>query len=189
MEVKEAIALVKPQLTKARFDHTLRVAEVAVKLARVYGEREDKAELAAIFHDYAKYCPLDEMKQTIISNGLPIDLLEYDSELWHGPVGALLVEQVGITDIDIGNAIRYHTTGRANMSKLELIVFLADYIEPARDFPGLQDVRDMANKDLISAALLVSRNTIEYLLKKGAGIYPDAIHAYNDLVNRTTSRL
>src|SRR5699024_5245340 len=116
----EAIAHVKPHLTKERFDHTLRVAQTAVKLAEVYNESTEKAELAAIFHDYAKYRPLAELRRWIGQSYLPKDLLDYHHELWHGPVGAMLIErEYGIKDTDVQNAIYYHTTGKANMSKLE----------------------------------------------------------------------
>src|SRR5690606_29604756 len=113
---------------------------------------------------------------------LPKDLLLYHHELWHGPVASFMIEQeYGVEDEAIKKAIYYHTTGRANMSDLELIVFVADYIEPGRSFPGLDEVRDMAQKDLVGAAWMVSRNTINYLMEKKNSIYPDTFHAYNDL--------
>ena len=185
MEINEAIGIVEPHLKRNRFEHTLRVMETAEKLAVRYDVSPEKAKLASIFHDYAKYRPLDEMKQLITNSDLPQDLLEHHSELWHGPVGALLVEKEhGITDKAILGAIRYHTTGKAGMNKLEMIVYLADYIEPGRDFPGLNEVRKEAERDLIYACWMVSRNTINYLMKQEATIYPDSIHAYNDFTKR-----
>lgn len=182
MNKKEAITLVENHLTKERFEHTLRVAETAVMLASKYHVSEEKAELAAIFHDYCKYRSLREMKNIIQTTYLPKDLLLYHHELWHGPVASVKIEEeYGITDDEIKSAIYYHTTGRANMSKLELVVFVADYTEPGRSFPGLDEVREMANVDLIKAAWMVSRNTIQYLMQKNNRIYPDTFHAYNDL--------
>lgn len=182
MEKNDAIASVKPFLTKERFEHTLRVAETAVKLAKIYDVSPEKAEIASIFHDYCKYRPLDEMQRIIQSTDLPKDLLLYHHELWHGPVASVMIEQeFGITDDEIKSAIYYHTTGRAHMSDLELIVFVADYIEPGRSFPGLDEVREVAEKDLIQTAWMISRNTINYLIKKKNRIYPDTFHAYNDL--------
>ncbi|OZU89907.1 phosphohydrolase [Virgibacillus indicus] len=185
MEIKEAIEHVRPHLTQKRFDHTLRVAETAVSLADQYKVSKEKTELAAIFHDYAKYRPLDEMKRWIISSRLPKDLLLYHHELWHGPVGAILIErEFGIKDPDIQLPIQYHTTGRAHMSEIEKVIFLADYIEPGRSFPGIEEVRNMARKDLTHACLLASRNTIQFLMNKKATIYPETFHAYNDLIKQ-----
>ncbi|GAB3050647.1 bis(5'-nucleosyl)-tetraphosphatase (symmetrical) YqeK [Virgibacillus ainsalahensis] len=185
MKIDEAINYVKPLLTKERFEHSLRVAETAVKLAKLYDESEEKAELAGVCHDYCKYRPLEKMKKQILESSLPKDLLQFHHELWHGPVGALLLEkELGINDKSIQNSVHYHTTGRANMSKLELIIFLADYIEPGRSFPGIDEVREMAEQDLIQACWMTSKNTIQYLMKKNVPVYPDTFHAYNDLTKK-----
>ncbi|CDO01829.1 phosphohydrolase [Oceanobacillus picturae] len=182
MEIRKAKELVEPHLTEARFDHSLRVAETARYLADLYGGSKEKAELAGILHDYAKYRPLEEMEQQIKAFNLPNDLLDFHSELWHAPIGAILVEEeCGLKDEDIKGAIKYHTTGRANMTKLEKIIFLADYIEPGRSFPGIEEVRESAKTNLEHACWLAVRNTIQYLIRKNAKIYPDTFHAYNDL--------
>lgn len=185
MNKNEAISIVERFLTKERFDHTLRVANTAVTLAKQYNVPVEKAELASIFHDYCKYRSLEEMERIIQTSYLPKDLLQYHHELWHGPVASLKVEEeYGIKDEEIKSAIYYHTTGRAHMSDLELIVFVADYIEPGRDFPGLEEVRLMSEKDLTTTAWMVSQNTINYLLQRKNRIYPDTFHAYNDLTKR-----
>lgn len=185
MKKNDAINHVKPHLTKDRFKHTLRVAETAGKLAALYDQPSDKVELAAVFHDYAKYRALDEMKRWIINSRLPKDLLHYHHELWHGPVASILIDrEYGIVDPEIRNAIMYHTTGRANMSKIEMIIYLADYIEPGRSFPGVDEVREIAMHDLIRSCWLISRNTINFLMQKKVTIYPDTFHAYNDFTKR-----
>lgn len=185
MKMDEAAKLIKPHLTVERYEHTLRVAETAVELAARYGESAEKAELAAIFHDYAKYRPLDEMRRWILNSPLPKDLLQYHHELWHGPVGSILINrEYGIDDPEICQAIYYHTTGRANMSKLEMIIFLADYMEPGRSQPGVEEVREVAKQDLVKACWFVSRNTIQFLMQKKATIYPDTFYAYNDFTRR-----
>jgi len=185
MKIEEAISLVQSQLTIKRFEHTLRVADTAKKLANLYEVDEKKAELAAILHDFAKDFPTDKLKQLVIEGKFPRDLLLFNQELWHGPVGSyILKNEHGITDADVLNAVRFHTTGRAQMSKLELIVYVADYIEPGRRFPGVEEVRALAQKDLFEAAWTVSRNTINFLLQKNTLVYPDTIHVYNDLTQR-----
>jgi predicted HD superfamily hydrolase involved in NAD metabolism len=186
MNRDRAIEAVKKQLTKERFEHTLRVAETGKHLAKLYNGSLVKTELAAILHDYAKYREPEEMARWIkTTKVLPKDLLNYHRELWHGPVGAVLVErECGIKDKDILSAIYYHTTGRAMMSKLEMIIFLADYIEPKRSFPGVEEVRKMAEIDLLRACWMASRNTCMFLMQKEATVYPDTFNAYNDLTIR-----
>ncbi|WP_067727353.1 bis(5'-nucleosyl)-tetraphosphatase (symmetrical) YqeK [Oceanobacillus damuensis] len=185
MKIDMAIEKVRPHLTESRFQHSLRVAETAVKLAGLYNVSPAKAEIAAVFHDYAKYRPLEEMKHWIVKSTLPKDLLLYHHELWHGPVGALLIQaEHGIADREIQEAIQYHTTGRANMSMLDKIIYLSDYIEPGRNFPGVDEVREMAGKDLTKACWMASRNTIDHLMRKQGTIYPDSFYAYNDLTNK-----
>jgi predicted HD superfamily hydrolase involved in NAD metabolism len=157
----------------------------AIDLAKKYGVDEKKAELAAIFHDYAKFRPKEEMKQIIIKQGFSKDLLLFNSELWHAPVGAYLVEtEAGITDQEVLDAIRYHTSGKPGMTLLEKIIYLADYIEPGRHFPGVEEVRELAKESLDKALIKAVHNTIEFLMKKSQAVYPDTFYTYNDLVKK-----
>lgn len=185
MEREEALKLVKKQLTDHRYQHTLGVMETAIALAKRYGGHEKKAELAAIFHDYAKFRPKNEMKEIIIDQGFPRDLLEYNSELWHAPAGAYLVEkEAGISDPEVLEAIRYHTSGRPGMTLLDKIIYLADYIEPGRHFPGVEEVREMAKVNLDKALIKSIQNTMMFLLKKNQTVYPDTFYTYNDLIKK-----
>lgn len=185
MDFEEARRIVKDQLTKDRYEHTLRVCETAMNLAEIYRESKKKVILASLFHDYAKCLPKEQLKQLVQTYKLPSQLLDYHHELWHGPVGAKLVEDKHeIKDEDILNAIRFHTTGRPQMSQIELIVFISDYIEPARSFPGLDEVRKLAKENLQKAAQQALKNTIIHLVNKNALIYPDTILAYNDLTKK-----
>lgn len=185
MEREEALKLVKEQLTDHRYQHTLGVMETAIALAKQYGENEQKAELAAIFHDYAKFRPKEEMKEIIASQGFPQDLLEFNSELWHAPAGAYLVEkEAGVSDPEVLGAIRYHTSGRPGMNLLEKIIYLADYIEPGRHFPGVEEVREMAKENLEKALIMAIKNTIIFLMKKNQTVYPDTFYTYNDLIKK-----
>jgi predicted HD superfamily hydrolase involved in NAD metabolism len=183
MKREEALELVKKQLTEHRYQHTLGVMETAIALAEQYGADVKKTELAAIFHDYAKFRPKDEMQTIISTKGFPLDLLEYNSELWHAPAGAYLVEhEAGIADKEVLEAIRYHTSGRPGMTLLEKVIYLADYIEPGRHFPGVEEVRELAKEDLDKALIKAVQNTIMFLMKKNQTVYPDSFHTYNDLV-------
>lgn len=183
MNREQALEIVNEQLTDHRYQHTIGVMNSAIELAERFGADVKKAEMAAIFHDYAKFHPKEEMKACIIAKDMPSDLLEYNSELWHAPVGAYLVEtKVGITDREILEAIRYHTSGRANMSLLEKVVYLADYIEPGRHFPGVEEVRELAQRDLDEALIQAVKNSILFLMKKNQSVYPLTLTMYNDLV-------
>lgn len=185
MEREEALKLVKVQLTDHRYQHTLGVMETAIALAKQYGGDEQKAELAAIFHDYAKFRPKDEMKEIIIEQGFPQNLLEYNSELWHAPAGAYLAEkEAGIIDPEVLEAIRFHTSGRPGMTLLDKIIYLADYIEPGRHFPGVEEVRNVAKENLDKALIMAVKNTIIFLLKKNQTVYPETFYTYNDLIRK-----
>lgn len=182
MNRREALQIVKKHLPEHRYIHTIGVTDTAITLAKQYGADEKKAEIAGVFHDYAKYRPKQEMIDIIHAENLPKDLLLYSSELWHAPVGAILVKkEIGITDEEILDAIRSHTTGRAGMTTLEKVVLLADYIEPNRSFPGVDEVRELAKQDLDKATIVSIQNTIQFLLNKNELIYPKTIETYNDL--------
>jgi predicted HD superfamily hydrolase involved in NAD metabolism len=183
MDRNKALAIVKEQITEKRYIHTLGVMDTAIHLAKQYHVDVQQAETAAIFHDYAKFRPIDEMKKVILEQHFDQRLLEYNPELWHAPVGAYLVEkEVGITDVDVLNAIRYHTSGRVGMTPLDKIIYLADYIEPGRKFPGVEEARSLAEKDLDEALIYSVRHTILFLMNRNQTVYPDTFEFYNDLL-------
>ncbi|KQL53482.1 phosphohydrolase [Heyndrickxia shackletonii] len=183
MDRTKALSIVKEQITEKRYIHTIGVMETAIQLAKEYGADQKKAETSAIFHDYAKFRPLDEMKRIIVEQKFDARLLQFNPELWHAPVGAYLVEkEVGIKDAEILNAIHYHTSGRIGMTLLDKIIYLADYIEPGRNFPGVEEARELAHVNLNKALIYSVRNTIQYLLNRNQTVYPDTVDFYNDLV-------
>ncbi|WP_257346111.1 bis(5'-nucleosyl)-tetraphosphatase (symmetrical) YqeK [Pseudalkalibacillus decolorationis] len=184
MNKEEALEIVKPHLTEHRYEHTIGVMNTAIDLAERFNGDKDKAMLAAVFHDYAKFRPKDEMESIIIREELGKDLLKYGKELWHAPVGAYLVKsEVGITDEEILQAIRSHTSGRVGMSLLEKIIFLADYIEPSRHFPGVDEVRETSEQNLDEAVRQALMNTVIFLMKQNQLIYPETLYTYNDIAN------
>jgi predicted HD superfamily hydrolase involved in NAD metabolism len=87
-----------------------------------------------------------------------------------------------VTDPEILQAVRYHTTGRAGMSLLEKVVCVADYIEPNRNFPGVEDIRSLAEQDLNEALAVALGGTIRFLIEQRKTVYPLTLIAYNDLV-------
>ncbi|MCD8503134.1 MAG: bis(5'-nucleosyl)-tetraphosphatase (symmetrical) YqeK [Bacillaceae bacterium] len=185
MNKEEAIKIVKAHLPEKRYRHTLGVLQTAVDLAKIYHACEHEVTLAAIFHDYAKYHAVEEMRSTIISESLDERYLHYGDELLHGPIGAYLVKtKFGIGNERVLNAIRYHTTGRVGMTLVEKIIFIADYIEPGRNFPGVDEVRNVVTCDLDLAVIYAIQNTVQFLMKKQMPIFPDTIDTYNSLIKR-----
>jgi predicted HD superfamily hydrolase involved in NAD metabolism len=177
------IEAVSAQMPDKRWQHTLGVMETSVKLARHYGADPVQAETAAILHDVAKYWPVERMRDIIEQNGLSPELLKYDKQLWHAEVGAFVAEQeYEITDPEILGAIRYHTSGREGMSLLEKVVCLADYIEPGREFPGVDEIRRLSMVSLEEGLIAGFDSTISLLLQKRRIVFPLTVLARNDLV-------
>lgn len=115
---------------------------------------------------------------------MPAHLLDHNPELWHAPVGAYLVQrEAGVQDEDILDAIRYHTSGRPGMTLLEKVIYVADYIEPNRAFPGVDEVRKLAETDLNQALIQSIKNTMVFLMKKNQPVFPDTFLTYNWLVS------
>lgn len=191
MYEEEAIRLIEKVLPRKRYEHTLRVVKEAQILAERYHVDVDKARLASVLHDYAKYRPIEEMRKTVQQvPELPEDLLDCSGEILHAFVGAYYVKkEVGIQDEDILSAIRFHTTGRGNMTDLEKVVFLADFIEPMRSFPQLDKVREKALTSLDLACLAALKINVTYLVGKNAFIYKDTFEAYNYFVKITSGRV
>lgn len=183
MDKAKALEIVKETLPAKRYQHTLGVLETATRLAEKYGGDIKKVELAAIFHDYAKYRSIEEMNLIVKNEGLDQKLTKYGKELLHGPVGAYyLSTEIGICDEAILNGIRYHTTGRASMTLLEKIIYIADYIEPNRNFQGVAEVRMVVKESLDNALIMAIGNTIKFLVTRRQPVYPGTLDAYNDLL-------
>ncbi|MDD9147615.1 bis(5'-nucleosyl)-tetraphosphatase (symmetrical) YqeK [Sporolactobacillus sp. CQH2019] len=183
MKIEEAEQAIRNILPEKRFAHSLGVSRTAGKLAEAYGADTDKAKLAGMLHDIVKYFPDDQLKKIILGRSdISDDYLNYSAKLWHAPAGAAYVqEHYGIDDREVLNAIIYHTTGRKGMTDLEKIIFLADYIEPGRDFPGVDEVRAAARHSLDEAVYQELQRTIIHLLDKRQRVYPKTFEAYNDL--------
>ncbi|WP_425517610.1 bis(5'-nucleosyl)-tetraphosphatase (symmetrical) YqeK [Paenibacillus oenotherae] len=179
----EMIEAVRAEMPERRWTHTVGVMETAVVLAERFGADPVKAERAAILHDVAKYWPTSRMETIIREEGLPADLLQYDKELWHAPVGAFVAERdYGVTDPEVLDAIRYHTSGREGMTLMDKIVCLADYMEPGRDFPAVNKIREIAEYSVENALIAGFDSTIAYLLEQGRRVYPLTVMARNDLI-------
>ena len=162
------------------------MAHAAVHLAKKYGGDAKKAELAGWIHDCAKELKLDEMRAVVKDAGLALDEHMLASRaLLHGPAGSILARtRYDVDDEEIAGAIFYHTTGRPDMTLMEKIIFLADYIEPQRDFPGVEELRRLAEIDLDRALIASYDCTLRHLMDEGDFIYELTFQGRNNLVLR-----
>lgn len=145
----------------------------SASLAMCYGEDVEKAMTAGLLHDCAKYCSSEEQIILCRKHGIKLTRSELDMPaLVHAKLGAYLAHhKYKIKDKDILNAISYHTTGRPEMSLLEKIVYIADYIEPNRKIiPGLQEIRSLVFQNIDHAVYLSAQKTVEYLMKNGRAV-------------------
>lgn len=167
---EEMLSLLKTDLSEHRFIHTLGVIDTSVALSKLYGADANVCRIAATLHDCAKYMSKNQMLEMIDRHCIKLYPGESENaELLHAPAGAALAqEKYGVTDEKILSAIRNHTLGPSSMSLEDAIVFVADFIEPNRkSFGGLEDVRQLAGKDLSSAINECKRLTREYCMQKG----------------------
>ncbi len=165
----------KRKLSENRYLHTLGVEETCVKLARHYSVDAYKARIVGLLHDCAKCLEDSKLLEIAQNNAIPVREVEYKNPyLLHGKVGAFLAEnEYGISDTEVLEAIRNHTTGNINMRCLEKIVFIADYIEPGRKaLPGMEEIRVKAYQDLDETMILILNNTLQYLKESKKEIDP-----------------
>lgn len=171
-------AELKENLSEKRFGHTERVRETASELADRYGEDIEKAELASLFHDMYREISEDELEARIDEYHLDKCRYSGNIELAHGKIAAAAMRvKYRIEDADTINAVSFHTTGRAGMSLLEKIIFIADATEPLRNYPGVENLRETLKKDLNRACMLALRNTIKFLNEKKIRIDRDTLEA------------
>ena len=182
---EELLAKIQKQLRPKRYQHVLRVEATAMSLAQANGVDQEHASIAGLVHDYAKQRPDEDFIAAIKAYHLNPDLLNYGNAIWHGVVGAELIKrELGITDEDILNAVRHHTTGAVYMTTLEQIVYMADYIEPARDFPDVDVARQVTAKNLGEGVAFQAKHTLAYLVGNNQPVYPQSILTYNAWIQR-----
>lgn len=181
---EEIRAALQKLLSPKRYRHSLGVAQAAAELAERYGADRARAELAGLVHDCVKEQSLAAMQALVTEAGITTDTMMYNSRaLLHGPAGAVYARrEFGIEDEAVLAAVASHTVGRVGMTKLEKIVFLADYIEPSRDFPGVDALRALAREDLDRAVLAGFRSTLQHLLAEDAVVYEPMVTARNALL-------
>ncbi len=189
MEFDEISKNLKKVLSEKRYLHSLGVEEVACDLALIHGFDMERAKIAGILHDCAKYLSNEQLLDECQNYGLPVTDIEVKCPfLLHAKVGAIYARiKYGIQDDQIISAITYHTTGRPAMSLLEKIIFTADYIEPyRRPLPRIEVIRKMAYNDIDIAVAMVAENVLDYLRASNQDIDTmtiDTYHYYRDKIS------
>ena len=185
METEKICRYLQSVLSEKRYRHSLGVAEEGKRLAQYYGASPEKAYLAGLVHDCAKEIDFGQAAELLRKRyGITPDSISVQQpKLLHGPLGACVAQsEFEIYDPEILDAIRYHTTGKANMSLLAKIIYIADYIEPNREFDGVDQLRSTAYSDIDQAIIDGLDFTICDLIKKHFTIHPDTVHCRNDLL-------
>ncbi len=184
MKADRYIEIIKTKLDQELFNHSLGVAEAAAKLAQRYGAATDSAYLAGIIHDYGKRFSGQELLKLAQEMNIRLDwITRQEKRLLHAPVGAALIrKELLIDDPDILKAVANHTTGCSGMSKLEKIVYLADYIETGRDYPEVEKIRQIALKDFELALLEAVEFAIRSVLDRKLLLHPDSVAFRNELL-------
>lgn len=185
MEIKQAKKLARKLLGDKRYQHTLNVRKMAVKLAKIYGEDEDRAALAALLHDCAKEKSKSELLEILrqypeLSDGAETR----PSPVWHGVAAAILARtQWGVTDEAVLSAIACHTSGKPGMTRLDKIVYLADMTSAERSWDGVEALRKLEKKDLDAAMLRALEQTVRFVKQQEKPVDPTSLAAYEDIKN------
>ncbi len=182
---EELSQIVKGRLSEKRFKHTLGVVDAAIKLAKKYGADVEKAKIAAILHDITK--EEEHNKQLKYCEEFGIMLLNGETEipaLLHAYTGAYYAKNIlGVEDEEILGAMYYHTTGRFDMTLLEKVIYLADYIEDNRSFEGVEAVRSIAYDGIDAAMEVALKQGMQEVMEKGGTLHFDTVSCYSQIVN------
>ena len=182
MEIK-----LKEMLPERRLKHSLNVSKCAVKLSEIYNCDKEKAKIAGLVHDCAKYFNDEQIEDCIKKFNIELDPLEENNlALSHSVIGSYVAKEVfEIEDEEILNAVKYHTTGRENMTLLEKIIYMADLIEEGRYFPKVQELRELTYSGKLEEALILSfNNTIKFVIDNNQLIHPRTVKARNYILSK-----
>ena len=183
MSREALLAKMETVMPEKRLRHCLGVEKAVRELAERFSLDVEKAGLAGLLHDYAKKVSDEDFLALIDKYQLDPDLKKWGNNVWHGMVGIYRIqEDLGVKDADILRAIEIHTVGSGTMSELDKVVYVADYIEHNRDFPGVDKARELAQRSLNQAVAYETARTVEHLAHKGMPIYPQTLGTYNAFV-------
>lgn len=177
---EELLEKVQSVMSEKRFKHVLGVEKAAIHLAELNDYDTEKAGLAGLLHDYAKELADETFLELIDKYQLDPALKDWNNNVWHGMVGIYKIqEDLGVTDKDILRSIEIHTVGSSQMTLLDKIVYVADYIEHNRNFPLVAEARVIAEQSLDKAVAFETVRTVEHLAHQALPIFPQTIETYN----------
>ena len=163
-----------------RYQHVLRVEQTAIELAERYGADAEAVSIAALAHDYAKDLDVEQARVLAQTFWPQVDLSQEGSNILHGPAAAqILLDRYGVTDRRILEAVAGHTVGWYQFDLIGKILYLADYMEPGRDFPGVELARELVANDLDAACWYKMKRTLTYLIEKEKTLFDGAVEIYN----------
>lgn len=172
-------------ITSSRFQHSCRVADTSRHLAESYSLNSEHAYLAGLIHDAAK--DFSPTSSDIQFNANLMALYHDFPAVWHAfALETVAAHFFALTDPNIIQPATWHCTGKANMSELEKVVFIADYIEPQRPFSNRQTIQDLAYNSLDHAVLAIVSSKLTFLIEKQAAIYPDTLQCYHFYLESTS---
>lgn len=183
MKYEQYLGIIREKLDDFRYNHSICVAKEAQRLAEKYGVDSKKAYLAGLLHDITKNSSENEHLNLFSRFDIILSDIEKKSpKLWHAISGATYCEkELGITDMDIISAIRYHTTARKEMSLLEKVIYLADFTSADRDYSDVDVMRKLVDEDISKAMIYSLTYTINDLTSRGLCVHPDTMEAYNEI--------
>lgn len=173
--------ILKGRLTEKRYFHSLCVANEAKRLAEKYGGNAEKCYLAGLLHDITKNASDEEHLQIFETFGIILSVVEKNAKkLWHAMSGQAYIKNVlMIDDAELLDAIRYHTTAKADMSTTSKILYLADFTSRDRDYPDVDVIRRLVDISLDDALVYALKYSINDLLEQSRAVHPDTVAAYN----------
>ncbi|MGN0630208.1 MAG: bis(5'-nucleosyl)-tetraphosphatase (symmetrical) YqeK [Ruminococcus sp.] len=181
-DVQAMQAFLKKRLSRERYNHTMNVAKECRRLARIYGEDEDRAYFAGMVHDICKEDPREQQFDWAVKSEMGFCREEAESwKVWHGVAGAYFLRtEFGVTDEEVLRAVRFHTIARADMSLLEKIVYLGDMTSEERSYSGVDIMRKACMHSLEKGMLYAVRYSMKKQLKRCAVIPHYTLEAYNE---------
>jgi len=178
---------IKKLLGRERYQHTVSVHKAALKIAKKLNLNLKKVEIAALLHDIAKSKNDAELKKIVKNSKWEPDQLELAIiPVLHAPAGAVIAEELfGVKDIEVLEAIRYHTLGHPKMGKIAQVIYAADFISEDRDFVGLNEIREEIARDFESGLYLITTHILKYQLERDNMIHPYSNDFRNKLLKRS----
>ena len=188
MNFEDYIAIIREKLDDYRYNHSLCVAKEAKRLAILYGENSDDAYLAGLLHDITKNLTPQEHLKIFDDFGIMLTDVEKSSiPVWHGISASVYLKNIlKVQNENIISAIRYHTTGKSNMTLFEKLIYLADFTSSDRNYPDVDIMRNLVNTSIEEAMLYSLRFTIKDLISKNRAVHPDTLNAYNEILIKKT---